>query len=305
MNKILAILILLCPYVAANAQHKDSSIFQLPVAMDEVVVKAARGGWDVQGFISRVQRDTTFFKAFRTSRIVPYSAVNDIKVLNDKGKVIASLYSKTKQDIRNGCRSMQVLEEKTTGKFYKSNGSYNYYTAELYAYLFFTKGEVCGDNDLVKGNFEQRGRGKLEKSKYQLKQLIFNPGSKIEGVPFMGDKAAIFDPQVSKMYNFSLKSQEYNGIDCYVFSAVPKPGYEDDVVYNELTTWFRKSDYSIVARDYSLSYKTLLYDFDVDMKVRTGIVKGKLVPYSILYDGNWHVFSKKRERVRFSTTLTY
>lgn len=305
MNKILSILFVWCIATTGYAQPKDSSIFQLPVSMDEVVVKAARGGWDVQGFIRRIQRDTTFFKAFRTIRTIPYSAVNDIKVLNDKGKVIASLYSKTRQNVRNSCRTMQVLEEKTTGKFYKSNGEYNYYTAELYAYLFFTKGEVCGDNDIVKGYFERKGSGKLEKSKYQLKQLIFNPGSKIEGVPFMGDKAAIFDPSVSKMYNFSLRSDEHNGIDCYVFSAIPKKEYVDDVVYNELTTWFRKTDYSIVARDYSLSYKTILYDFNVNMKVRTGIVNGKLVPYSILYDGNWHVFAKKRERVRFSTILSY
>ncbi len=38
---------------------------------------------------------------------------------------------------------MEVIEEKTTGNFYDRKGDYNYYTAELYANLFFTKGTVC------------------------------------------------------------------------------------------------------------------------------------------------------------------
>ncbi|KAK6024544.1 transcriptional regulator, AsnC family [Ostertagia ostertagi] len=61
---------------------------------------------------------------------------------------------------------------------------------------------------------------------------------------------------------------DYEGEDCYLFQAIPKPEYRSEVVYNELSTWFRKTDYSIVARDYSLSYKAGVYDFDVRMKVR-------------------------------------
>ncbi len=296
----LLVLMLIC--CTAQAQQKDSSIFNLPLKMDEVVVKAVRGGWDVKGFISRVKTDTTFYKAFRSLRITSYTSINDIRVLNDKGGVKASLYSKTKQTAANGCRTMQVLEEKTTGDFYTRKREYKYYTAELYAYLFFTKGKECGETDIVAGSMKA-GKGTIEKNKYRLKQLIFNPGSKVAGVPLMGDKAAIFEPDVAKMYDFKLLSEMHDGVECYVFKAIPKKEYADDVVYNELTTWFRKTDYAIVARDYSLSYKTLVYDFDVRMKVRTMLVNGKLLPQYIAYDGNWHVFSKKRERVRFTTTI--
>src|SRR5690349_12103878 len=118
MNKYLLIWFFLLHSCTSYAQYKDSSIFNLPIKMDEVVVKAVRGGWDVAGFIRRVKEDTTFYKAFRALHLVSYTAVNDIRVFDDKGKVKASLYSKTKQDVANGCRSMQVLEEKTTGNFY-------------------------------------------------------------------------------------------------------------------------------------------------------------------------------------------
>jgi hypothetical protein len=90
-----------------------------------------------------------------------------------------------------------------------------------------------------------------------------------------------------------------------VFSAVPKRQYADDVVYDVFTTWFRKSDYAILQRDYSLSYKTMAYDFDVDMKVRMTQSGNRILPAYISYNGNWHVFSKKRERVRFTVALDY
>jgi hypothetical protein len=200
---------------------------------------------------------------------------------------------------------MEVVEEKTTGDFYTRKGGYNYYTAELYAYLFFTKGTVCNDHDVVAGALADRGRGSLERSKWQLKQLIFNPGSKVRGVPLMGDRAAIFEPDEQKKYDFRLSSEEYEGQECYLFRAVPKEAYKDNVVYNELATWFRKSDYSIVARNYSLSYHTPVYDFDVSMKVRLTNAQGKLLPASISYNGNWHAVTKGRERATFTATFAY
>ena len=292
-------------YTVSYSQVKDTSIFSLPIQMDEYVLQASRDGWDVSSFIRRVQNDTTFYKAFKTLRIVPYTAVNDIRILGKGNSVRASLYSKTRQTISKGCRSMTVLEEKTTGDFYKRNKQYNYYTAELYAYLFFTDKPVCGETNTVAGSENDRGSGQIEKNKWQLKQLIFNPGSKVAGVPFAGNKAAIFVPDFAKMYVFKIMFVEYAGEDCYLFTAVPKKEYKDDVIYNELSTWFRKSDYSIMARTYSLSYKTLLYDFDVKMKVRLNEVNGQLVPTSISYGGNWHVATKKRERAQFLTTLSF
>jgi hypothetical protein len=305
MHRITVILLFIFFSLNAQAQFEDTSVFKYPIQMDSVVVKATRGGWDLAGFIRRVRTDTTFFKSFKTLRVKSFTAINDIRVYDGKGKVTASLASKTRTNAANGCRTMDVLEEKTTGNFYERDGDYRYYTADLYAYLFFTKGRICNQNDIVGNTLQERGSGKLEKSKYQLKQLIFNPGSKIDGIPFMGEKAAIFEPEQAKKYDFKLASEEYEGIECYVFRAIPKADYADDVVYNELSTWFRKSDYSIVARDYSLSYKTLAYDFDVRMQVRTKLLGDRLVPTFISYDGNWHVFGKKRERVKFTTSLAY
>lgn len=298
-------LIFLCVGFPATAQIKDTSIFEYPIQMDEVVIKAVNSGWDVSAFIKRVREDTTFYKAFRSLHLVNYIAVNHIDILDSRGKIKSSYYSKTKQNVRNGCRTMDILEEKVTGDFYKRNNEYRYYTAELYATLFFTRGKICNENNIVKDALRLDGKGQLEKNKYRLKMLMFNPGAKVPGVPLMGDKAQIFEPDIAEMYDFKLLSEIYNGEECYVFSAVPKEKYKDEVVYNIFTTWFRKTDYAILQRDYSLSYNPRVYDFDVKMKVKMTQANGMLLPSYISYDGDWHVFSKKRERVKFTTAIGY
>lgn len=290
----------------AFAQEPDTSGFLPNMVIDEVVITNKE--FKVDDFIRMVRNDTTFYKAFKTMRIVTYGAQNDIKVYDKKGKNLkASLQSETKQIYRDGCRTMRVLEENVTGDFYDKKGNYNYYTAELFASLFFTKGKICGENNIVKGslNGEVKGKDGLEKRKAQLKQLIFNPGAKIGGVPFIGNKSAIFDPEIAKLYDFRISDETKNGEACYRFDAVPRSGNEGDVVIKKLITWFRKSDYSIVSRDYALSYSNMAFDFDVAIHVDLQQIGKNLLPSFISYRGNWHVFTKSRERVNFTASFDY
>ncbi len=286
-----------------SAQRYDTgSIFRVPVQLDSYVVKS---GFDVSAFIRRMRADTTFFKAFKNMRFVPYAAINDIQVYGSNNKPIATLHSKTKQVYEQKCRSTKVMEEHATGDFYKKNGEYRYYTAELYAYLFFAAKPVCNETDIVATALNTRGKGQMEKSKFELKQLIFNPGAPVRGVPLMGDRESIFEQDEAEKYSFRITRESYEGQQCFVFRITPKKGYERKTLYNELTTWFRQNDYSIIARDYALSYSTLIYDFDVRMSVRTANIGGKLYPTRIGYDGNWHILTKKRERVKFSIEIDY
>jgi len=292
----------LTPLRGSAQQYDTVSKFSRPVQLDSFVVKS---GFDVNAFIRRVRSDTTFYKAFKNLRFIQYEAYNDIKVFDKDRDVKASLHSKTRQNFKKGCRSTTVLQQNTTGDFFTRSGDYNYYTAELFAYLFFTKDSVCNESDIVAGSMDSHPGGQMAKSEYQLKQLLFNPGSRVSGVPLMGDRASIFDEGEAEKYDFRISRELFAGQECYVFRISPKKGYERKVIYDEFVTWFRKSDYSIIARDYSLSYSNLIYDFDVKMKVRTNEVGRKLYPTHISYDGNWHVFTKKRERVKFSVDIVY
>ena len=289
------------------AQNDSAALEKLgkETVLSEVVV---RNDLDVFSFLQRVKNDTTFYKAFRNLRILGFTSFNDIKMLDKKGAVKASLFSKTRQTRFDNCRAMEVLEEKATGDMY-NDGELNYYTAELYAGLFFTNGKVCNENNIVAG-IERNVQGKkgLEKHKEQLKMLFFNPGKKVPGIPFIGDKLDVFDKELARFYDYTIDMNDWNGASCYVFTIKAKPGLngseKDKIVFDKITTWFHAKTMEIVVRQYDLSYNAGVYDFDVHMEVEMTRFGDYLVPQTLRYKGNWDVAFKKRERGEFIATLS-
>lgn len=299
-GKMLLIVFVMFPFFPI-AQQKDSTIKidEHYITLSEVVINQKL---DVASFIKRVKEDTSFYKAFKNLRIVGYTAINDIRMLDKSGKLKASLKSRIQQRVANHCRQMDVLEQKVTGDFFDSRMDYNYYTAAMYAQLFFTKGKICGENNIV-GNkeFDVSGLSGMNKHKAQLKMLFFNPGKKIRGLPFISNKTAIFDKSMAGDYDMKIDYDEDQ--PAYIFSIKAKPGSEKNVVVQEMVTWFDPQSFEITARNYSLRYDAGVYDFDVDMKVKMSRVKNLLVPSLITYNGNWKVIFKNRERGVFTATL--
>lgn len=302
MKRLLQILFFLFP-ILAWSQEDSLDIARLAnmITLSEAVV---RNDLDVARFIERIKNDTTFYKAFRNLRVLGFTSLNDIMMRDKKGRIVASLQSKTRQQVAAGCRTMNVIEEKTSGNFYNTDGDYHYYTAELYASLFFTKGKICGETNIVKGiHRDVRSKKGIEKHKEQLKMLFFDPGKKVPGIPFMGDKTEIFEKGQSENYEFSIDFVDYEGQSCYLFSIKAKEGRGGRVVIDNMITWFNSRTMEIVARNYDLSYKAGVYDFDVHMEVLMTHFDGLLVPKILRYNGTWDVAFKKRERGVFTATL--
>lgn len=306
---MLGFCVLLCSLLSVVkliAQDSTLIIDEKRFTLSEVVV---RNNLDYKMLLEQIKEDTTFYKAFKNLRILGFSSYNNIQMTDKQGKTIASLASKTRQNRVNGCRTMDVLEEKVTGDFYDRSGDYNYTTPELYASLFFTKGTICGETNIVAGRKRSIGGKKgIEKHKEQLKMLFFNPGKKIAGIPFIGDKLDLYDETAHKYYDYRLDIEEYKGELCYVFSIMPKANLgfikNDRIVVDQMVTWFNMKTMSVLARNYSLSYKAGVYDFDVSMEVEmTNLGNNLIVPKTLRYKGNWDVIFKKRERAIFTATL--
>jgi len=287
------------------AQDTTIAMGNQAFTLSEVVV---RNNFDYKQVLETIKQDTTFYKAFRNLRIIGFSSYNSIQMLGKEGGIKASLTSKTRQNHMGNCRTMDVLEEQTTGDFYSGTGKYNYLTPELYAGLFFTKGQICGENNIVKGrNLLTSNKSGIEKHKDQLKMLFFNPGKKIPGIPFIGDKLDLYDEAAHKLYDYRLDVVDYKGTLCYLFSIKPKEdlGYfkSDRVVVDQMNTWFDLKSLEVLGRNYALSYKAGVYDFDVSMEVEMTKFNGLTVPKTLRYKGNWDVVFKKRERAIFTATL--
>ena len=307
--KTLLSLITLFLFHAAFCQEEQDSIDNERLAkmvhLTEVIV---RTDLNVPKFIDRVKKDTTFYKAFRTLHIVGFTSWNDIRIRDKNGKTKASLLSKTRQIRSGNCRTMEVLSEKTTGDFFEPDRDHNFYTGQLYAGLFFTDGKICGEDNIVKGiDFRPKSQSGMAKRKEQLKMLFFNPGKKIPGIPFIGDKIDIFDPDKAKLYEFTIDQGEYEDQSCYIFSIRVKPGLSggerNSIVIDSMITWFNAKTMEVMARNYDMSYDAGVYDFNVHMEIQMTKFGNLLVPKLLRYIGNWDVITKKRERGIFTATL--
>jgi len=302
MKRFLFIAFLFLTQIAfsQNEDSLDNARLSQMIQLSEVVV---RNKLDINSFIQHVKNDTTFYKAFRNLRVLSFTSMNDIRMKDKKDNVKASLQSKTRQHVSKGCRTMEVLNETVTGDFYEKDGEYNYYTAELYAGLFFTKGQVCGETNIVAGlQRSVRSKKGIEKHKEQLKMLFFDPGKKIPGIPLMGDKTAVFDKDNAQRYDFFLDIVDHNGQNCFLFVVKAKSG--SGVVIDNMTTWFNTNTMAIVARNYDLSYDAGVYDFNVHMEVQMTQFGNLTVPSTLRYFGTWDVAFKKRERGVFTATLS-
>jgi len=290
--------------VQAQEDSLDNERLAKMVSLSEVII---RTDLNVARFINQVKNDTTFYKAFRNLHVIGFTSWNDIRIRDKKGVTQAAMMSKTRQLRAAGCRTMEVLSESSSGDFYNDDHQYNYYTAELYAGLFFTNGKICGETNVVKGvDFSPRGQSGMAKHKQQLKMLFFNPGKKIPGIPFIGDKIDIFDPDRAELYDFTIDYGDYEGQSCYVFTIKAKTdlgGKKDKVVIDNMVTWFSTRTMEVMARNYDMSYNAGVYDFDVHMEVEMTKVGELLVPKLLRYIGNWDVAFKKRERGVFTATL--
>jgi hypothetical protein len=267
-----------------------------------------RNNFDYKAILEKIKRDTSFYKAFKTLRTIGYSSFNHIEMYDKNQRMEASLDSRTRQYRIGGCRTMDVLEEKTFGKLRDRKGEYNYVTPSLYASLFFTKGKICGETNIVKGKKRTIQGSGIEKAKEQLKMLFFNPGEKIPGIPMIGNKLDLYDDNAHELYNYRLDYVDYHGKLAYVFEIKPKEdlGFfaKDRVVVDQMITWFNPTTLEVLGRNYSLSYKAGVYDFNVQMEVEmTYTPNGLLVPKILRYKGDWDVVFKKRERGLFTATL--
>jgi hypothetical protein len=304
LRNFFSIILLLFLSIITNAQDTTLSIDNGSFTLTDAIV---RNNFDYKAILQRIKEDTSFYKAFKTLRTIGYSSYNYIQMRDKNDQVIATLNSKTRQNKVGGCRTMDVLEENVSGNMKDANGEYNYTTPALYASLFFTKGSICGETNIVKGKVRTVSGSGLSKAKDQLKMLFFNPGKKIPGIPLIGNKLDLYDESAHELYDYKLDYVDYHGQLVYMFEVKPKDdlGFfsKNNVVVDQMTTWFNPKTLEVLGRNYALSYNAGAYDFNVQMEVEMTYFNGQLVPKTLRYKGNWDVVFKKREKGIFTATL--
>lgn len=270
------------------------------VELDEVVITAQQEGFNVEGFIRQVVEDTTFHKAFLNTRFHPHRLRSILNVRAKDEKETASLF-RTGYLHRNADKVyLQLDTVHETGKLRNRDSTFRYLTAEMYDDVFFPKGEITADNTVASRKLELARGSKIERYKSELKKFMFDPGSEIGSVPFIGPKLALFNEEMAPFYDFKIKAGERNGHQCWVFSAEAKPQFRDGrTVIKKMDTWFDHVTNNVIARQYRIAHSSVILDFDIKIRVENTVIDNALVPTLVDYDGDWDIPMKRRELVRF------
>ncbi|HZY40249.1 MAG TPA: hypothetical protein VFE53_26530, partial [Mucilaginibacter sp.] len=144
---------------------------------------------NAQDFIDAVLADTGFYKAFHEMKKFTFIAENRIFSYDKKNRVNGKIYRKIQYSRVGNTHKTEYLVKRDSGSMYKSNGKYQLYTVEMFDYIF----NNAYNSDFVKGpQLAGKEGSKNETYKDKLKTLIFAPGHKVAGIPFISSKSEIF-----------------------------------------------------------------------------------------------------------------
>ena len=271
------------------------------VTLAEVDISAVSDSFDTQGFINIVNNDTTFYFAFKAMNYYPARYKGWLKVFKKGEKEKGVIERKALRHKENKTMWVTIEEEKVSGKVKRKNGEFNYKTAETWDEVFFPKKKHFVALYSRKEFDKEKGQSAAEKHRLEIKQMVFNPGNEVEGVPLVGNKMGIFEPEMQPYYNFSVYPGKYkDSINCWIFEAEVKPEYrKGKTVIKSLVTYFDNKNYNVMKRVYNIEYYSIPLDFNIEVEVENHYFKGVLLPEKIRYNGFFNIPFMKKEMIEF------
>jgi hypothetical protein len=251
-----------------------------------------------QDFIDAVMADTGFYKAFQNMKLYAFTAENRIFSYDKKNNVNGKIYRRILHSNEAGKHKVEYTAKSDSGNVFKKNGKYQLYTIEMFDYIFmnaYNAGFVRSEGTSAEN------KSKNEGYRAKLKTLVFTPGRKVSGIPFISGKTEIFGPEMRQYYNYEFARGKYlDSIPVYRFKVVRKPSSSpDDVVIQEMTTIFDMNNFQILGRYIDMKYSNMLFDFNVQMDIELNNFNNQLLPVKISYQGNWNIPFHKEERASF------
>lgn len=271
------------------------------VTLKGVDIQAVEDDFDTEAFIDMVKSDSTFYLAFKAMNYYPAIYDGWLKVFKkgeqEKGHVIR----KAQRFRSDDWMWVELLNEEIKGKIQKKNGDYKYITAEAWDEVFFPQTKSKVNMSMSKDFDKTKGQTKSEKHRMEVKQMMFNPGNEVDGIPIIGKKMGIFDEDMHQYYDYSVYTATYkDSIRCLVFEAMALPEFKKDkTVIKSLITYFDQESYEVMQREVLLVYYSFLIDFEIFIEVKNQKVKGVLLPEVIYYKGFFNIPFMKKEQVEF------
>jgi hypothetical protein len=271
------------------------------IFLDDVVISEENNGFSVEDFVRYVKEDTTFYMGFKHLRYYSHTYESELTIFNKKGKTIGTL-KKWGKHHSNGEKAWVVNDSiYDSGKIFKRNGKYKYYTPEAFDEVFFPKDTIDVSLKMADGKNKDDSQNMRD-----AKTVGFSIGT--DGVEQskggISKKLAIFDVDMQQYYDYTISDTTYKGKECYVFSVMVKKDLKEKdrgkALIRKIVSYFDKENFHVIYREYKFVYNHWLIDLDMDVVVHMDYVNGKHIPTNIQYKGFWNVLFFKAERAEFT-----
>ena len=286
--------------ICSNAQDTLLPIIQL----DDVLISEENNGFSVEDFIGYVKQDTTFYLGFKHLRYYQHKYSSVLNIYNKKHVKIGSL-NRIGQHFSEDNRAW-IIDDSTYffGRIYKRNGDYRYYTTEAFDDVFFPDDTIDVSLNINKNKEDDDNQNMRD-----AKTIGFSIGTDNveQSKGGASKKLAIFDIDMQKYYDYIIGDTIYKGIPCYVFTVRVKKSLKENqkekALIRKVLSYFDKSNFNVVYREYKFIYSNWLISLDMDIVVFLDYVNTIHVPIDISYSGFWKVLFFKKERVDFRLKL--
>lgn len=296
------ILLVLCSlWLAVNCNAQQQKLFNpdtIRTIVIDSVVNIRSHKLNVQDFIDAVLADTSFYQAFRNMKKYSFIGENYIYTYDKNNKINGKVYRKFKRIETGGKQTIDYIAKHDSGNVYKKDGKYQLYTVNMFDYIFMNAYKSgYGSGSMI----TRKPDSKDQSYKDKLKILIFAPGHRVDGIPFISSKTEIFSPDMRPLYDYQFARGTYlDSIPVYRFRVVQKASTSNsDVVIKELTTIFDMRTFQILGRYVNIQYHNLFIDLDVKMNMELNKFNGDLVPTKVTYQGDWNIPFHKDEKASF------
>jgi hypothetical protein len=271
------------------------------IFLDDIEISEENNGFSVEEFIEYVKKDTTFYMGFKNLRYYTHNFSSELNIFN-KNDIAIGILRKSGLHFSNGKQAWIELDSIfDSGKIFKRNGDYKFYTPEAFDEVFFPSDTINVDLVISKSDESVEESQNLRDAK----TVGFTIGTadveqKKGG---MSKRLAVFDVDMQKYYDYTIGEIIYNDRECYTFSIKNKENLSDKdikkALIRNIMSYFDKENFNVIYREYKFVYNSWLISLDMDIKVEMDYVNNKHVPIDISYRGFWDVMFFKPERASF------
>ena len=217
------------------------------IFLDDVVISVKNNGFSVEDFVGYVKADTTFYMGFKHLRYYSHNYESELNIFNKKGKVIGTLI-KQGTHYSNFKRAWIVNDSiYDTGKIFKRNGKYKYYTPEAFDEVFFPKDTIDVSLSMSKEKNEKESQNMRD-----AKTVGFSIGTDDveQSKGGISKKLAVFDINMQQYYDYTISDTIYNEKECYVFVVKVKQDLKakdkENALIRKIVSYFDKENFNVI-----------------------------------------------------------